>query len=248
MATGEELAEVMIRVVQHLNEAVPLDEVLQRIVAAAVDTIPGAQHAGISVWHRNGRIETLASTDDLVLELDRLQYSLREGPCVDAMHGEKECWVEDLSLETRWPHYGPQAVSLGVISHLGLQMFTEDNMIGGLNLYADTAHAFHADTPAIANLFTTHAAHAMGKAMKEKQLHESIASRTVIGQAMGIVMERYTLDQHSAFSFLKRTSQDSNTKLVDVASHLVNEATQAAQRTKLTKNSSERFVAGPARL
>ncbi|MGO1972258.1 MAG: ANTAR domain-containing protein [Propionibacteriaceae bacterium] len=78
-------------------------------------------------------------------------------------------------------------------------------------------------------LFATHAAHAMGKAMKQDQLNESIASRTVIGQAMGIVMERYGLDDDRAFSFLKRTSQDGNTKLVEVARHLVEQAKQASR-------------------
>lgn len=230
MATGDDLAAVMDRVAQHLNESVPLDQVLDRIVQTAVDTIPGVKYAGISLWRSGARFETLASTHQLVLDLDELQYALEEGPCIDAMRDHTKIWVEDLSVETRWPKYGPRAVALGVVSHLGLELFTEDNTIGGLNLYADAPHAFDRDTPVIAHLFVTHAAHAMGKAMKQQQLNESISSRTVIGQAMGIVMERYTLDDDRAFSFLKRTSQDSNTKLVDVAQQIVAEANASATR------------------
>lgn len=214
----------MDHVAKHLHEEVPLDQTLDRIVASAISTIPGLDYAGISVWRHKGRIETLASTHEVVLELDRLQYTLREGPCVDAMRGEVETWVDDLSVETRWPRYGPRAVELGVISHIGLELFAEDNQVGALNLYAAGAHAFHAYTLTIARLFATQAAHAMGKAMKQEQLSESVASRTIIGQAMGIVMERYTLDDDRAFSFLKRTSQDGNIKLVEVARHIVEQA------------------------
>ncbi|MGO1971753.1 MAG: GAF and ANTAR domain-containing protein [Propionibacteriaceae bacterium] len=230
MLNALDLAQVMDHVAKRLNEPVPLEQVLSRIVGSAINTIPGLDYAGVSVWRPNGQIDTLAHTHEIVLELDRLQYSLREGPCVDAMRGELETWVSDLSVETRWPQYGPQAVELGVVSHIGLQLFTEDNKVGGLNLYASRAHAFQQDTLAIARLFATQAAHAMGKAMKEEQLTESIATRTIIGQAMGIVMERYTLDDDRAFSFLKRTSQDGNIKLVEVARHIVNEANRTAGR------------------
>lgn len=231
MPTGDELATVMDRVAKQLNESVALDQVLHRIVQSAVDTVPGVKYAGISLWKRNDRFETLAWTDQVVLDLDTLQYDLDEGPCVDAMRGHTQTFVEDLSVVTRWPQYGPRAVALGVVSHIGLELFTDANTIGGLNLYADAPNAFDRDTPVIAQLFVTHAAHAMGKALKQDQLNESIASRTVIGQAMGIVMERYTLDDDRAFSFLKRTSQDSNTKLVEVARRIVEGSNKAASRT-----------------
>lgn len=228
LPTGDELATVMDQVARRLNEPIALDQVLAQIVESAVDTIPGVKYAGISLWRRGGRFETLASTHQIVLDLDELQYSLDEGPCVDAMRGHTQTWVEDLSVESRWPQYGPRAVELGVVSHIGLELFTDDSTIGGLNLYADAPYAFERDTPVIAHLFVTHAAHAMGKALKQEQMNESIASRTVIGQAMGIVMERYQLDEDRAFSFLKRTSQDSNTKLVAVARHIVGKANESA--------------------
>lgn len=237
MATGDELAEVMDRVARHLNEPAPLEEVLQRILRSAIDTIPGARHAGISVWRKGGRIETLAWTDDVVLQLDTVQYECGEGPCVDAMKGAGQCLVHDMSTETRWPGYSPEAVALGVLSQLGLELMSGDTAIGGLNLYADAPRSFDETTPTIANLFATHAAHAMGKAMKEAQLSDAIASRTIIGQAMGIVMERYGVDDDRAFSFLKRTSQDSNTKLVEVARHLVEEVNRRALGGDPTKGS-----------
>lgn len=114
---------------------------------------------------------------------------------------------------------------------MGVELFAEANTIGGLNLYSGDRNAFDRDTPYIAELFATHAAHAMGKAMKHEQLTTAIASRTVIGQAMGIVMGRYTLDQNRAFSFLKRTSQDGNIKLYDVARAIVDRANEEARAT-----------------
>lgn len=225
------LAEVMASVARRLDEPVPVDVVLQRILVAARDTVSGVRYAGISVIRRGGKIETVASTDPLVLELDELQYQLGEGPCIDAVRGmgQWECWVDDLSTDPRWPNYAPKAAALGVMSQMGLELFSEADTIGALNLFSDAADAFDRDTPYIAQLFATHAAHAMGNAMRQEQLTASIASRTVIGQAMGIVMGRYNLDEHRAFSFLKRTSQDSNIKLHDVARTMVNQANEMAR-------------------
>lgn len=230
-AHGDKLAEVMASVARHLDEPVPLSEVLQRILVSARDTIPGVLYAAISVRRRGGKIETVSSTDPIALELDGMQFQLGQGPCIDAIKGHGQCWVEDLSTDGRWPAYAAKAAALGIRSQMGVELFSEDDTIGALSLYAELPAAFDEETPTIAQLFATHAAHAMGNAMRQEQLTTAIGSRTVIGQAMGIVMGRFRLDEDRAFSFLKRTSQDSNTKLVDVARAIVDRANAEARST-----------------
>jgi AmiR/NasT family two-component response regulator len=72
-----------------------------------------------------------------------------------------------------------------------------------------------------AELFAVHASIALGHAQQEHQLNQALSSRKVIGQAVGILMERYQIDQDRAFHFLMRVSSTSNIKLRDVAHELV---------------------------
>ncbi len=98
--------------------------------------------------------------------------------------------------------------------------------MAGLNLYStehDEVEPASADT---AQLFATHAAIILGHAQQEDQLNQALASRKVIGQAIGIVMERYRVDADRAFQFLLRASSSSNIKLRDVAQEIVTTSTE----------------------
>jgi AmiR/NasT family two-component response regulator len=72
-------------------------------------------------------------------------------------------------------------------------------------------------------LFASHAALAFGRARQTEQLHRALASRDVIGQAKGILMERFCIDSVAAFAMLVKASQDTNVKIADVARFLVGE-------------------------
>ena len=113
-----------------------LDETLDAIVRAAQATIPSFEHVGISVVHDDGRIETRAGTGALVRELDDLQVELCEGPCYDAMDGKVLMVLEDARDDARWPRYLPLAARKGLRAQMGLQLFSEDGTLGGLNFYS----------------------------------------------------------------------------------------------------------------
>ena len=53
------------------------------------------------------------------------------------------------------------------------------------------------------------------------QLRTAVEHRDTIGMAKGVLMERYDVDADAAFAILRRASQRSNTKLVKVATELV---------------------------
>ncbi|WP_204912511.1 ANTAR domain-containing protein [Microlunatus spumicola] len=217
------LARLMAAVAESLHHQSETEDVLRGIVLAARDTIPGVEHVGVTVAHRNGRMETVAATGPLVYQVDDLQYRLHEGPCVDALVGRTVTTSEDLGREDRWPRYAPAASALGIASQLGMELFDEERTTAGLNLYASRAHAFDTATLQIARLFAVHAAHALGRRLAEQQLTEALSTRKVIGQAVGIVMERYRLSEQQAFTFLTHASHDSGTKLRLIAAQLVDD-------------------------
>lgn len=202
-----------------------LEETLEAIVAAARGSVPGFEHVGISVVHRDGRIETLAGTGPLVWELDNLQYELGQGPCVASVQDDPVVVVEQVRHEQRWPDYIPRAVRAGLKAQLGLRLYTDEATLGGLNLYSTESEGIDFDALEVAELFATHAAIALGRRRHEHQLNEALTTRKVIGQAIGIVMERYQIDEDRAFDFLVRASSTGNIKLRAVAQEVVETTT-----------------------
>jgi ANTAR domain len=211
-----------------LAEPGDLSQALQRIVVAATSTIPGADYASITVRHGDGRLETSVSTDPLVVEADEMQYELREGPCYDAVTSDTIAYSRDLSNDPQWPQFGPRVAKLGLLSQKGVRMGEYEGDIAGLNLYARSRKAFE-DSNGLPELFASHASVALGYATKLQSLAGALGTRETIGQAVGILMERYDMTSERAFEFLIRTSQNSNTKLRDIAQEVVNLKVSAQQ-------------------
>lgn len=220
------IATALTEAAKAINSPRSLEQTLDAIVAAARDNVPGFDHVGISVSHRDGKIETLAGTDRFVWELDQLQYEVGQGPCVESIRSEPVVVVEHARHEQRWPEFIPRAVTLGLRAQLALRLYTEEETLGGLNLYSTSSDTVEDDAIQAAELFATHAAIALGRARYEHQLNEALGSRKVIGQAIGIVMERYEINEDRAFHFLVRASSTSNVKLRDIAQEIVDTTNQ----------------------
>lgn len=227
-----DLARALTAAARTINEPSPeLDHTLQMIVEVARDAVPGFDHAGISTIERRGTIVTRAQTDSLVTDLDNLQYRLEEGPCVSSMREEHVVQVPFIRHEQRWPRYVPDAVRMGLKSQLAVQLYLDDKgTVGGLNLYSTEQEELDPDAVAVAELFAVHAALAFGHAKERVGLSQALGSRKVIGQAIGIAMERYELDEDRAFNYLLRASQTSNIKLRDIAAALVEEVSSRSRR------------------
>jgi hypothetical protein len=179
---------------------------------------------GISVTHRDGRIETVAATDQFVIALDELQYEVREGPCLEAIRSCPVVRIDDAKTESRWPAFIPRAVDLGLRSQLGLRLYVEDETLGGINIYATEDEVFDDETQDMAELFAAQCAVVLGRAQSTENLYTALGTRKMIGQAIGLVMERHQMDEDAAFLYLTKVSQASNVKLRDVAAELVREA------------------------
>lgn len=218
------LAEALAEAAYQINAQRPLPELLQDLVVMAARSLPGVDHVGISVTHADGRIETVAATDDLVLKLDLLQYELDEGPCLSAIREEGMVLVNHADREQRWPRFMERAAGLGLRSQMGLRLYANNETVGGLNMYATQAEEIDPEVVHIASLFASHVALALGKARIEENLTKGMEARQRVGVAVGILMERYELDEDRAFAYLARVSQTSNVKLRDIADELVDSA------------------------
>jgi hypothetical protein len=219
MASSDSLLDAANRLAQALAPA-DLDATLVAITGTAVEVLPQVDYASITIRLGDGTLDTKAETDPLLVELDAQQYALREGPCYHAATDAPVVVSWNLAADDRFPNYGPLAVEQGIYSQAGLRLFTGKQRQGALNLYSSRPAAFE-DFDRLAALFATQAATAIGYAVELGNLREALATRTTIGQAVGIVMERYGLSSDRAFAFLTRLSQHRNVKLRLIAEEIV---------------------------
>ena len=211
------LAQTLSDLARSLQNEENLDDTLDGIVAAAVQTVPGAEHAGITAVQAREAVSTLAATDELVRKVDEVQYETRQGPCLDAVYRQRTVRLSDMGSEDRWPDFARHAYDMGIRSMLSFQLYVTLDNLGALNLYAGEPDAFDDESENVGLLFAAHAAVAMAGARQHEQMARALSMRDLIGQAKGILMERHRVTANEAFMLLVRASQRTNTKLTDIA-------------------------------
>lgn len=202
---------------------------LTDVVRTALRLIPQASDASISLMKGNRQMESRAATGDLPRVVDAIQTRTGEGPCITALR-ERVVRVPDLGTDDRWPRFSPAALDTGVRSMLCFQLFVHGEELGALNFFARTTDAFDFEAEHVGALVATHAAIALADAKVTKGLNEALISRDLIGQAKGILMERYTISAHQAFVVLSAASSKANMKLSAVAEQLISTGDLAASR------------------
>jgi hypothetical protein len=205
-----------------------LDETLTRITTSAVEVLPEVRYASLTMKHADGRLETVAPTDDLLCDIDAAQYSLQEGPCYEAAVDTVHVTAPDLANDPRFPHYASVAVKAGIRAQAGIRLFDSPASNGALNLYSEQAGAFE-DLGLIGELFKQQSAMALAYAREISDLRSAVRSRQTIGQAVGMVMERFQLDDARAFAFLARLSSHENIKLRVIAQRIIDEFNKGRQ-------------------
>lgn len=206
-------------------------ETLETMVEVALSSLADIDHVGVTLVHRDGRLETVAATDQFVLELDELQHAHDEGPCLSALRESAPVTVvEHARHERRWPLFIPAAVQRGMTAQMGVRLFVHDRTVGVMTLYATRSETISEETTQLAELFANHAALAYGHTRGLDDLQGAIAQREIIGKAIGIVMERYGLCSDGAFDYLVRVCSASGVKLRDVALDLVERTSTANGR------------------
>lgn len=193
-----------------------IEQVLHSLVRAAVVEVPAADYAGITMISPRA-ISTPVATGPMAEKLDAIQYTTGEGPCLSAAPDQQVVRVDDLSQDRRWPEFSALAGELGVRSILSIKLFVEGDSTGSLNLYSGQRDAFDEEAESVGVLLASHAAVAMVGARTEAELRAALTTRDIIGQAKGVLMERYKIDGDDAFALLVKGSQATQRKLREVA-------------------------------
>lgn len=221
MTERDSVAADFARMALALHEQPDVDQTIDRVLDFALGAV-SCDFAGVMLVHNGKRIETAAATGPVVEKADQLQMETDEGPCLTAIFERDTIRVRDTLTDERWPTWGPRVADLGLRSVLSIRLYTSQSTIGALNLYATEPDRFDDDDDAVAHILARHASVALASARQESSLWQAIDARKLIGQAQGILMERFDLDPDQAFSVLRRYSQDHNVKLRVVAERLVN--------------------------
>jgi transcriptional regulator with GAF, ATPase, and Fis domain len=197
---------------------------LQHVVQSTAELVKNCDDVGISIAHTDGRVETRASLGvGLAEQADQLQEQLGEGPCLDSAWDAPLIVAQDLPHDGAWPRWAPAVVDqLDVHSLICVQLFTHENHeLGAVQLFSTQRQAFERDSVDEVLGIAAHAAVALGAIANHEAVQFGLVRRTLIGQATGILMERYQLDQHAAFEVLRRTSVEAGRKVYDLALELV---------------------------
>jgi len=212
----EEFAQMALELHANENVAQTVDRLLEHALKAL-----NCHYAGVIFVHGRTRVETAAATHPLVAELDKLQLACGEGPDIDVLEDRFSLIVSDTQAEMRWPTWAKAVAAAGIRSLLSVRLYTSSTTIGTLNLYDEQPGKFDVADQEIAHVLARHAAVALSTAMQTENLWQAIDSRKLVGQAQGILMERYDLNGDQAFAVLLRYSQDKNIKLRAVAERLI---------------------------
>lgn len=198
-----------------------VDDVLVDVTAAAKELIAGVDIAGVLLVGKGGTHQTLAPTSDVMFKLDELQMTTGEGPCLQAALDEIVIRTDDFRDEPRFPNYAPKVVELGLLSALSLKLYTADRTAGALNLFGYEPRPWNSEAETIGMVLAAQAASAILASRESEQLQSALSTRDRIGQAKGIIMERFKIDDVRAFAMLRQLSQDANIKLIDVAQRVI---------------------------
>ena len=217
-------AEAFARLALELHGVDGLDETVERVLEFAVKTF-GCGYAGVILVHGGSRVETVAATAPVVAGLDAVQLEAGEGPDLELIADRHEVLVDDVRTELRWPRWCKAVDDAGIRSMMGSRLYTSQQVIGSLNLYDPAPGAFDSADADVAHMLARHAAVAMEHARGDEHLRKAVDARNLVGQAQGILMERFDLDAARAFEVLRRYSQHHNRKLHLVAQDLIDSRT-----------------------
>jgi hypothetical protein len=203
-----------------------VDGALRLVVALARATVGGADGVSVSL-RRNGRLATVAASDQTILDMDAHQYATGEGPCVDASVEGRWFHAEALEAESRWPAFTPKAQVLGINSILSSPLHAWKQPVGALNIYSRTPSAFASEDQRLASVFASEASIILTDAEvdvtdeeQSARFQRALVVRNVIAQAQGVIMEREGVTEGDAYTVLRIYSQRSGQTLLSRAQEI----------------------------
>ena len=200
------------------STAETLDTIIEWVRHAVAST-----DAGIFLLRAKGKVETAAPTSPQVSKSHDLQVELDEGPCIEVIRNDtvNGFVIADTATDERFPRWGPAAAELGLTSVISVVLDTPQKRFGSLNVYSSEPHAFDRHDLDVIDIFSRRAARALAVVEDNIGMAAALDTRKLIGQAEGILMEHFDLDEERAFEFLVRQSQSENIKLRVIAERIV---------------------------
>ena len=241
----EDLRESLEALSRLASDRLPLEGLLTQVATYAVQAIPGADGAGLTLLEHD-RADTIVATAPFVTEIDDIQYGMNQGPCISAAREGQTVLSGSLGADPRWPRFGGRVARLGVHSALSLPLITPDGVVGAMNVYAHGKNAFDDRAAELGQIFAGPAAiavqnaHVLAQTRRlANQLQSALEVRGVIDRAVGIVMSRSGSTEHEALERLRSMSQHEHRKLAEVARQIVDEAVARARaRNRRSRESS----------
>jgi len=200
------------------------DDVYGALCAAATSLVDGCDHASLML-RRQQQFITVAATDDIAQQVDELERTFRDGPCIDAILEEMPQMQTDLATVSDWPELAGEIVrTTPVRGAAGFRIVVGAQKVGALNLFSDRAGSLteaSADQGIILAAFASVALAAVGSQHKADSLAKGLDSNREIGKAVGLLMAFHKIPDDAAFEILRKASQDMNIKLTEVAHQVI---------------------------
>ena len=233
-AEEADLRDSLDRLARLASGNLELEGLLTRVATYAVQAIPGADGAGLTLLEQD-RSDTVVATAEFVSEIDAIQYGIGEGPCIRAAAEGQPVLSGSLGGDPRWPRFGGRIARLGVHSVVSLPLVTPDGVVGAMNVYAHAKNVFNQRAAELGMIFAAPAAiavqnaHALAQTRRlAEQLQAALESRGTVDRAVGIMMSRTGGTEAEAMERLRELSQSEHRKLVVVARNIVDEAVRRA--------------------
>jgi hypothetical protein len=234
-----DVSAALLELTESLRAGEHRDETLARMATRVVALLPGADAASVTLFD-GGVPRTIATTEESVLVLDKAQYSLDDGPCLEATRTETVVRTDTATALRRWPAFGEAAAGAGIETMLSCPLFVgvddavtgeaarHHDLSGALNVWSRKQHAFDPMDAALVALLTSAmsgiiltAARWAHAQVQARQLVTALETRDTIATAKGIVMARRELTADEAFAWLTQLSQRTNRKVRDIAAFIV---------------------------
>ncbi|HJV14318.1 MAG TPA: GAF and ANTAR domain-containing protein [Propionibacteriaceae bacterium] len=244
-AEEEDLRESLEGLSQLASDRLPLEDLLTQVATYAVQAIPGADGAGLTLLEQD-RADTIVATAPFVTEVDDIQYGMNQGPCISAAREGQTVVSGSLGGDSRWPRFGGRVARLGVHSVVSLPLITPDGVVGAMNVYAHGKNVFDDRAAELGQVFAApaaiavHNAHVLAQTRRlANRLQSALELRGVVDQAVGILMSRSGITENEALERLRSLSQHEHRKLAQVARQIVDEAVARARaRNRRSRESS----------
>ena len=228
VAEEADLRESLASLSRLASSNLELESLLTRVAGYAVQAIPGAEGAGLTLLEQD-RPDTIVATAPFVSEIDDIQYSMGQGPCIKAADDGRPVLSGSLGGDARWPRFGGRVARMGVHSVVSLPL------VGAMNIYAHAKDVFDDRSAELGMIFAMPAAiavqnaHVLAQARRlAEQLQHALQARGVVDRAVGILLSRSGGTEVEAMQRLRELSQSEHRKLSVVAQSIVDEAVRRA--------------------